>query len=96
MRQITALRVTSVMGISEHLEEPMKRLLPILAALSALAVGCGKDDCEDGYYECDGDVLLVCDGGELIEDEDCAASEMICHAMGGGDDHCMEEGAMDM
>ena len=75
----------------------MKSWIPTIAlTLAASLSGCGdKDACDDGDNDSDGDVLMECVDGELVESEDCAASEMICHAMGGGDDHCMDEGAMD-
>lgn len=66
-----------------------------LMMAAVMAVGCGDKDCTDSDYECDGDVLMECVDGELVESQDCAASEMICHNMGDGTDHCMEDGAMD-
>ena len=78
----------------------MKKLMITLAALATLTAGCGdKDACDEGYNECDGDILMECVDGELVEAEDCAASQMTCHVMGGGDDHCMDDGGdsgMDM
>jgi len=44
-------------------------------------------DCEIGEHQCDGDVLEICDEAEgWVTEEDCAASEMMCHADMG---HCM-------
>ena len=56
----------------------------------SMLVGCGGG-CEEEAFTCEGDVLMECVDGELVESEDCAASEMICHAMGDGSDHCMSE-----
>lgn len=58
-------------------------------------IGCGGE-CADDEFTCAGEVLMECVDGELVESEDCAASEMICHAMGDGTDHCMTEGDMEM
>lgn len=58
-------------------------------------IGCGGE-CTEAEFTCDGDVLMECVDGELVESEDCAASEMICHAMGDGTDHCMTDGDMEM
>ena len=56
----------------------------------SILAGC-SGGCEEEAFTCDGDVLMECVDGELVESEDCAASEMICHAMGDGTDHCMSE-----
>jgi hypothetical protein len=71
----------------------MYRLQPLLFIL---LIACGAEDggdtdsdqaCTPGALQCDGDILEICDevDGWVIE-EDCAESEMECHAMMG---HCM-------
>ena len=58
--------------------------------LATLLTGCGTT-CTEAEFTCDGEVLMECVDGELVESEDCAADNMICHAMGDGTDHCMSE-----
>ena len=63
----------------------------MLAAL--LSWGCGEDTCTAGAHRCAGDMLEICEDGAWVEDEDCTASEMVCHDMGDAS-HCMTEGSM--
>jgi hypothetical protein len=76
----------------------MLRALILFPALALSLVACGdKDECTTGNNTCEGDVLMECVDGAWEESEDCAASEMICHDMGEGDEsHCMMEGDMEM
>ena len=62
--------------------------------LGILTLACGdKDDdtgaaaCSAGDFQCDGEVLQECQGGEWTDSEDCEALGMQCHAEMG---HCME------
>ena len=51
--------------------------------------GCAEDACTDGHKLCNQDgTLSVCEAGEWSAGEACDAGQM-CHAMGGGSDHCM-------
>jgi len=69
----------------------------MIASIIAVALltlsGCGGE-CTEAEFTCDGDILMECVDGELMESEDCSASEMVCHEMGDGTDHCMSD--MDM
>lgn len=70
----------------------MSRLLPLLLALPLALVACGDKDaaCEEGAYQCDGNVLQVCDAdGAFVDDTDCDTVNMECHAEMG---HCMDMG----
>ncbi len=64
-----------------------------MIVMMVLLAGCDSEgSCEtEGAYQCSGEVLEVCTDGAWVEEEDCAAEELVCHAEGG---HCME--AMDM
>ena len=64
----------------------------VAMALFAL-IACGGE-CAEAEFSCDGDILMECVDGELVESEDCAASEMTCHVMGDGTDHCMSDSDM--
>ena len=47
-------------------------------------ISCGDDKeegCEEGVFQCDGDVLQVCLDGGFEDEEDCAESGMMCHDM---------------
>ena len=62
--------------------------------LAAIALGCGGEKrCAEKTYQCVENTLQICKSGEWVDEEDCAADGMICHAMGSMS-HCMEEGAM--
>lgn len=46
-----------------------------------------EPDCEEGIFQCDGDILQLCDPSEgWVTEEDCSESDMMCHADMG---HCM-------
>ena len=60
----------------------------MLSLVLAVLIGCGGA-CEEAEFSCEGDVLMECVDGELVESEDCAAADMLCHDMDDGTDHCM-------
>ena len=62
-------------------------LLTIAACEGEVDDELSSEGCEEGDYQCDGDLLQVCDSeAAWITEEDCAESDMMCHAPMG---HCM-------
>jgi len=65
-----------------------------LAALTLIFACTTKEEgCAEGTHQCADTMLQVCTSGAWVDEEDCAAGNMICHDMGSMS-HCMEEGAM--
>ncbi|HHO50705.1 MAG TPA: hypothetical protein ENK18_07470 [Deltaproteobacteria bacterium] len=65
----------------------------MMSCLIALAAACGGDGKEtscdtEGAFSCDGQLLMVCTGGVLVQDADCDVEGGTCHAAMG---HCMED-----
>jgi len=60
--------------------------------LVTLLVGCGDKDtgleCDEGFQECDGDLVVECVDGEWVEQEDCAAEDKVCEDSGDGSADC--------
>lgn len=62
--------------------------LTVLALTGLVACGGGEETCEAESYQCtDAEVLQVCTDGAWVDEEDCAAIDMMCHAEMG---HCMD------
>ena len=68
----------------------------LILALALVATACGDDDkdaateCTAGAKECTEQGLRTCGDDGTWGDANPCAEEEICHAMGGGNDHCMD------
>lgn len=63
----------------------------VFAGLSACG-GTAEDDthaheCEEGTFQCDGDMLQECTHDGWEDAQDCSETMQMCHAEGG---HCMD------
>ena len=72
----------------------MKSLAIKIFLFSAILTGCGDKadgECETDARQCtDENVLQVCSDGAWTDEEDCVASDMICHQMDdASQSHCM-------
>ena len=68
----------------------------IALATLTLTFACSskkEEGCVNSTYQCVDTLLQVCKEGAWVDEEDCAANNMVCHDMGSMS-HCMEEGAM--
>ncbi|TNE92676.1 MAG: hypothetical protein EP330_00760 [Deltaproteobacteria bacterium] len=63
------------------------RILALTLPLVLAACGTTADDCVEDEYSCDGNILMQCVGGELVEDTNCDDVGLTCHAEMG---HCMD------
>ncbi len=61
-------------------------------SIALAATACTGDDghehCTEGEYICSGDILQVCVDDAFVDEEDCAAEGLTCHAEMG---HCMAD-----